>query len=154
MALITPSAKRGNPKMPAFAAFGCYQQDQRFLTLLTALRPHGGMLPEDDVRRISFVSQPSFMLGEALIRRDIYALNWRHQRWIPMFQFHMPGLRINTTAAEVVAELSPYLEGFELTEWFTALHPRLDHQSPLELLDAAPTRVRSAARVDQILLAG
>jgi hypothetical protein len=154
MNLITQPTRLTDKNSSAFATFGSDQQDQRFLKLLAALRQHGGMLPDDDVRRISFVSRPNFALGEALIRGDLYALNWRHQRWIPMFQFLMPGLRINATVSEVTAELSPRLQGFELTEWFTSTHPWLDHQSPLDIIDASPALVRNAARVDRILLAG
>lgn len=152
LATLTRPAN-ANPLM-TLATIGNDHQDQRFLKLLAALRPHGGMLPDDEVRSIGFVSRPGFGLGEALIRRDLYALNWRHQRWIPMFQFHMPGLQINSAVSDVVAELFPQLQGFELTEWFTALNPWLDHRRPLDLIEAAPSLVKHAARADRFLLAG
>ncbi len=154
MSLATSTQAHRAGALMGLAAFGDDLQDQRFLKLMTALRPHGGMLPDDDVRSISFVSRPGFGLGEALIRRDLYALSWRHQRWIPMFQFHLPDLHINGAVSDVVAELFPHLQGFELTEWFTTVHPWLDHRRPLDLIDVAPALVKHAARADRFLLAG
>lgn len=154
MALATLSRPVGADAALVLATIGDAQQDQRFLKLLAALRAHGGMLPDDEVRSIGFVSRSGVCLGEALIRRDLYALNWRHQRWVPMFQFHLPGMQINSAVSDVVSEMFQVLQGFELTEWFTEPNPWLDHRRPLDLIETASSLVKNAARADRYLLGG
>lgn len=128
--------------------------DRRFLQLVFDLKPFGGLMSDADVRNISFVARPGFALGEALLSRSLYAISWRHRLWLPMFQFSMPGWRLLPASSDVVTEMFPAYQGYELTEWFLTPSPWLEQRRPVELLHSAPGQVRHAARVDRYLVSG
>lgn len=129
-------------------------QDDRFLQLMVKLRPHGGLLPIEEVRSIGFVKHANLFLGEALIRRDLFALTWRHRLWLPLFQFRMPGWELSTKASEIAGHLHPVLQGFDLAEWFVTSSPWLGERCPVDLLDTQTEQVRYAAQTDRFLLTG
>jgi hypothetical protein len=153
MSVTQPTSTLRPPHFPVAAPPSIDWQDTRFLQLLADLRPYGGMLPIEDVRSIGFVSHTSVSLGEALIRRDLFALTWRHRMWLPMFQFRMPGWQLSATASEVAGLLHPVLQGFELAEWFVMPSAWLDQRRPVELIDTETAKVRHAAQADRFLLA-
>jgi hypothetical protein len=142
------------PRFPMAVPPDIDTQDSRFLKLLVDLRPYGGMLPMEDVRSIGFVWHAGLSLGESLIRRDLFALTWRHRMWLPMFQFRMPGWQLSTHASEIAGLLHPVLQGFELAEWFVMPSPWLGERCPVELIDTELAQVRHAAQADRFLLAG
>jgi len=142
------------PQFPLPSQSGIDWLDDRFLNLMSDLRPYGGMLPVEDVRSIGFVRRADMSIGEALIRRDLFVVSWRYRMWLPMFQFRMPGWEISNNAAEIAGLLFPLLQGFELTEWFVTASPWLGEKCPVELLEEHPAQVRHAAQADRFLLAG
>ncbi len=154
MSMTLPLSIPRPPRFPVVVPPAIDSQDDRFLQLLAGLRPHGGMLPIEDVRSIGFVSHAGLSLGESLIRRDLFALTWRHRMWLPMFQFRMPGWKPSAGVAEIAGLLHPVLQGFELAEWFITPSPWLNDRCPVELVDTDTAQVRHAAQADRFLLAG
>jgi uncharacterized protein (DUF2384 family) len=128
-------------------------QDERFLRLLSDLRPYGGMLPIEEVRSIGYVRHAGFSLGESQIRRELIAATWRHRMWLPIFQFRMPGWQRDHRVAEIANLLHPVLQGVELIEWFASPTPWLSGRTPLDLLDGDLAQVHYAAQADRFLLA-
>lgn len=124
-------------------------KDRRFLKLISDLRLHGGMLPIEEVRSIRYVSNPEMLLREELVRREFFALKWRLRLWVPIFQFHLPGWEISRNAAKVAGLLHPFLQGFELAEWFTTANPWLEDNSPVKLLETQTENVLKAAMADR-----
>lgn len=126
------------------------RQDDRFLQLMTHLRPHGGMLPGEDVRSIGFVRRAGLSLGEALMRRDVFALTWRHRLWLPMFQFRMPSWALSPPVSSVARLMHPVVDGFDLAEWFVTPNPWLGGHIPLEAIENNAPLVMQAARAYRI----
>lgn len=139
---------------PPSASHGVDLQDDRFLQLMKSLRPYGGMLPDEDVRSIGFVSRAPFSLGEALMQRVLFALTWRHRLWLPMFQFRMPDLAVSPQVSSIANLMHPVVQGFELAEWFVAPNPWLDEQTPLDAIESDSVQVMNAARADRFVRAG
>lgn len=154
MGMTQLSLRLPQPQFPWASQAGIDWLDNRFLKLMSDLRPYGGMLPVEDVRSIGYVRHADISIGEALIRRDLFALTWRHRMWLPMFQFRMPGWEVSSSAAEIAGLFYPLLQGFELAEWFVTASPWLGERFPVDLLESHPTQVRHAAQADRVLLAG
>lgn len=128
-------------------------EDQRFIDLFTRLKPHGGMVSDDELRCLHTVSRTGLSVGSALLRRELVAIEWRHRLWLPMFQFQLPAWALSRSVAAIVHELHPALQGFEMVEWFATPNPWLRHRSPLDVLERDPETVLRAARADRFLIA-
>lgn len=127
-------------------------EDLRFMDLFTRLKPHGGMVSDDELRCLHTVSRPGLSLGMALLQRELVALKWRHRLWLPLFQFQLPAWSALQPVVDIVHELHPVFQGFELVEWFITPNPWLRERLPIDLLEREPTQVQRAAQADRFLI--
>lgn len=123
--------------------------DDNFLRLTEALRPHGGILPVEDLRALCHVGNPGFGLAQSIMRGDVFTVGWRRQTWVPCFQFMgshwTPCLRVFS----ITAEMRPAIGGEDLAIWFIEPSPWLRGATPLSLVHSETERVRQAARIDR-----
>jgi hypothetical protein len=76
----------------------------------------------------------------------VFAVSVSGQLRFPLFQFDRAG-KPKPQLAEVVRPLEQNgLSGWELALWFAGASERLDGKRPLDVLDAEPDRVLTAAR--------
>lgn len=128
-------------------------EDRRFIDLLSRLKPHGGLLSDDEFRDAHEVGGAGFSLCAGLWRRELLALDWRHRLWLPLFQFRGPGGSLSAPVAAVVNEWYPLLQGFDLLDWFLEPNAWLRDRCPIDLIDAEPVELVHAARADRFVIA-
>lgn len=140
------------PAVIATPTLPMHVEDRRFFKLFARLMPYGGMLSDEELRCMHTASQSAVVLGHALLKREVIALGWRHRLWLPMFQFHLPAWEPSPHVTEVVADLFPVLQGFDLVEWFLTPNAWLRDHRPVDMLQREPQQVRHAAQVDRFLI--
>ena len=119
-----------------------------FVRLLEGYRASGGMAPRDVVARLleedrlgDFVS-----LEKLLGNQQVFAVEWCHSMWIPMFQFHSRELSIKLAVQVVRAELPRDALGWSVGTWFAWPNHELDGQRPADLIDSQLVAVIETAR--------
>lgn len=137
---------------PAVPVLSKQVEDRRFFALITRLAPRGGMLSDVELRCMHNAIHSNTALGPALLRREVVAIAWRHRLWFPVFQFRLPNWEPSPCVGEVVADLFPVLQGFDLLEWFLTPNAWLKDRRPLELLGSEPAQVRRAAQAERLLM--
>lgn len=120
--------------------------DTDFLDLYQQLRAHGGMLPLEQVRCLTYVSHPGFTLSEYVLRGDLLTISWRRLVWAPVFQFRGPLWSPCPRAVAVIQELRRVMTPIESLRWLVWRSAALNGESPLDLLQEQPGEVLSAAR--------
>jgi len=129
--------------------FGDSPTADGFAALRQALRGSGGVARGDDLARLledhclgDFVS-----LARLIAQHDVFGFEFRAAFWVPMFQFDLRDLSLTNGAAPVVAQLAEVFDGWSLASWFAWPNPCLGNWRPVDVLDATPTDVLSAARI-------
>jgi len=129
--------------------------DAEFAAMRAAYLAAGGFACGDDLARLledrgcgDFGS-----LARLIVAGEVFAFEWRHALWIPMFQFNdelspKPGLKA------VLAELASEYDGRRLAAWFVEPNGWLDEARPIDVLDANPGEVLQAARADRFVATG
>jgi hypothetical protein len=90
-------------------------------------------------------------LASWILNRQVISFDWQSKIWLPLFQFNradmapLPGLR------EVLAELTPAYQAWELAHWFIQPHPWLDQQTPAQALATDQGAVLNAACFDRLI---
>ena len=127
-----------------------------FTALIDAYRASGGTARGDDLARLledhhrgNFVS-----LARHIVAGEVFAFEWRHIFWVPMFQFDLGDLSIKPEPRLVLAELASEFDGWALATWFAQPNTWLNAQRPLDLLESNLPAVLAAARVDRFIAAG
>lgn len=126
--------------------------DVNFLRLTEELRPYGGLLPLEELRALCHVSNPGFGLAESVMRGDVFTLDWRHQTWVPCFQFMSANWKPCQRVFSITAEMRPTIDGEDLALWFIEHSPWLRGATPLSLVHSETERVRQAARIDRFAI--
>ena len=127
-------------------------EDRRFLALFHRLRPHGGMLSDDELQCLHTANQTQVALGIALMNRELMAIKWRHRLWLPVFQFNLKTWQVEPNVSVAVTELFPVMQGFDLIEWFLTPNAWLEDQRPVDVPETERQRVQQAAQVERFLL--
>jgi hypothetical protein len=136
----------------AAPALSLQVEDRRFLEIFNRLKAYGGMLSAEELQCLHRAGQTEFSLGQALLRREVMALKWRHRLWLPLFQFRSPTWEPLPLLSDVLTELVPVFQGFELIEWFLTPSPWLCDQRPIQALEVMPKLVHQVAQADRFLV--
>lgn len=128
-------------------------QEQRFAALHSALLRHGGCLPADALCALlrAHWNQPLSRVARWIVHREVVALPWRGQVWLPLFQFERPSLDPVPAASEAVRMLRDVYDDWELTEWFVRPNDLLAGDRPATRLSCDPCAVLEAARMDRFI---
>jgi hypothetical protein len=71
-----------------------------------------------------------------------------------LFQFNLWDLSTRPGSRQVLAELSPSFDGWQLAAWFVQRSAWLDYRRPVDLLASNLPAVLSLARVDRYVANG
>jgi hypothetical protein len=133
--------------MTALRPFGLTPTVDRFAALSQALRGSGGIAWGDDLTRLLDDYRLGETLAQLIAHRDVFGFEFRASFWVPMFQFDLSDLSLTRGAAPVVAKLAEAFDGWALAGWFAWPNPCLGGWRPVDMLDATPANVLTAARV-------
>ena len=120
-------------------------QDTEFLGLLEAYRASGGLATGAEIaarRPQDGLSQ----LARAIAMRDVIALEWRGQRWLPYFQFKAGDIAVREPVRTVCDELTAVLDDWALVRWFAEPNVLLNGAAPLAVLNTDHRYAHNAAR--------
>ena len=127
-----------------------------FLGLEQAYESVGGSVScEEVVQRLRDRSdQPLSILAHWIVDREIILVSRQDRTLIPTFQFAKPHYTRRPDIANVIAELRPVFDDWELATWFVTPNTWLGEALPVKLIDLDPQRVFEAARVDRYVACG
>ena len=121
---------------------------RRFIAMLEAYRPTGGMAPGNFLcqslqeHQRGELGQLARLIGD----RRLFVLDWRGDSWIPMFQFDADDLSCKPGPARVRAELGGLDSGWAVASWFARPNAQLEGRTPVEIVDVDLGAVVDAAR--------
>lgn len=128
--------------------------DEQFLELMRELRSHGGLLPVEQVRAVSYVCNPGSSISQYLMQNQLFFIIWRRQHWMPCFQFSSATWQPCPAVSVLVQELRPLMGGADLAMWFTHREPALGGRSPIELIHSNFERAHQFARQTHFSISG
>ena len=119
-----------------------------FISMLEAYRATGGLAPGNFLCQALQEHQRGDFnhLASLIVDRRIFALDWRGDSWIPMFQFNVEDLSCKPAPAQVRAELEGLASGWTIAAWFAQPNPLLEGRRPVNLIEADLPHVLHAAR--------
>jgi len=166
-----PAARRcsGNAAVLATAAAdrtawrdegtGGFSSDRNFAALHGAYKATGGMAKCSELARL-LEDRPDRTpgdvenLAELIDRGAAFGFDWKGTCWVPLFQFNLWDLSTRPGSRQVLAELSPSFDGWQLAAWFVQRSAWLDYRRPVDLLSSNLPAVLSLARVDRYVANG
>ena len=127
-----------------------------FAALLGAFRATGGTARGDDVARLLEDHGLGDFIGLAklIANGDLFGFEWRHELWIPMFQFELRDLSVKPATQQVLAELGSGFDGWSCAAWFARPNSCLNFRAPVDLLATRLADVLEAARTDRFITVG
>ncbi len=131
------------------------RKNDRFVDLLNAFRPSGGLARVTEVAarfQMHGVQEVSPLAGW-ISRREVICFEWQSRLWLPLFQFNPVGLTLRAGLGDIVAELPEVYSDWEVATWFAYPNPLLEHRAPADMLAVAAAQVRDAARVERSMAA-
>lgn len=133
-----------------------FAMDSQFISMLSAFRPTGGIarhheLEAADASRLPLGRQA---LTASLRDRAVFAFEWRQVAWIPMFQFDPAQRTPRSDVQQVVGELRPVFDDWEIAIWFAQANASLDGRTPVSCVDRDWEALRQAARTDRFAATG
>jgi hypothetical protein len=126
------------------------EKDGTFMGLLDAYRPHGGLSRIDVLPAGGrFCCDGQNRLVEDLLHEgDLFGFSWHDSFWLPLFQFDMGNLSIETKPKLVTSSLGYGLDGWALASWFVEPNALLESHSPIQCLGSRLSDVLYAARAN------
>ena len=123
--------------------------DGQFVSMLNAYRGSGGLARDKELisssrRRCGF---DAGTLASWIAEREVIGFLWQSRTWLPLFQFNLPDMTLAPALGQVLAELTPVYDAWELANWFSQPNPWLADCVPAEALESDPFAVLQAARV-------
>lgn len=130
--------------------------DHGFIALCQAYRASGGIARGDDLVHwmLGRGQGDSLHLAGLIVGGQAFSFAWRQTFWVPMFQFSPLQPAWGQGAREVLAELGPVLDGWQLAAWFARANGWLAGRRPLDLLATDLPLVLAAARADRYVVTG
>lgn len=127
-----------------------------FGALRLAFRASGGMAHGDDLARLLHDSASAPSLARLLVSGEVFGIGWRASIWVPMFQFDLRTLSVQTAAQRLRAERfgSSAVDGWDCAAWFARSHEGLNGRRPVDLLHSDLHGVMAAARADRWVISG
>jgi len=124
---------------------GASGRDIHFLELLSAYRATGGLALGSEIAARRSVTGLSD-IARAIASRQVISFSWGGHIWLPMFQFEHRDLVTRAPVRQLIEELAPALDDWELADWFIEPNLWLGAATPLQLLSDDSARVLDAAR--------
>lgn len=130
--------------------------DRDFELMCSAYLASGGIARGDDLTRMLEAAHQGAYVSVAkhIAAGELFSFSWHHNMWVPMFQFDLPSLAINTAAQRAVAELAPVFDGWAMGMWFAQPNSWLAGRRPVDLLASDLREVLRAACADRFIAAG
>ncbi|NDP40134.1 MAG: hypothetical protein GZ093_15525 [Rhodoferax sp.] len=127
--------------------------DDQFVAMLNAYRGSGGLVREENVlamfsRRCGLNADT---LANWIAEREVIGFEWQSRTWLPIFQFNLFNMTRPPALAQVLAELIPVYDSWELANWFAQPNPWLADRVPADALEHDPSAVLQAARADRFI---
>ena len=121
-----------------------------------AYRESGGLLGGEEMaaRLRAHADQPLSLLARWIVSGEVLSIDWRSQMLIPLFQFDPATMTIRPEVADLMAELSPAFDGWELAAWFVEPNAWLHGATPVQALGNDPAAALHAARADRFVATG
>lgn len=123
-------------------------RDARFIALLDACRPSGGLARIGEVGlRAAKAGCCTPDLRTWISQRRLFVVDWNRDRWVPLFQLDLACFVPRAAVALVLAELGPIYDGWELADWFCTPNASLAELCPASAISGQPAAVVNAARM-------
>ena len=123
--------------------------DGQFIAMLNAYRGSGGLARDKELLSFSrrCCSFDAGTLASWSAEREVIGFFWQSRTWLPLFQFNLPDMTLAPALGQILAELIPVYDPWELANWFSQPNPWLADCVPAEALEPDPLAVLQAARV-------
>ena len=138
---------RGSATQPV-AEPGPKPSDTGFAAMLDGFRSSGGTSSGADLGLLlarhdhgDFIS-----FARLLVAGELFAFEWRHTLWIPMFQFDQRDLSTKHDVQRVRAALPASFSGWSLAGWFARPNALLGARRPADVMATDIAAVLLAAR--------
>ena len=123
--------------------------DDQFVFMLNAYRGSGGLARDKELLSSSrrCCGFDAGTLVSWITERQVIGFFWQSRTWLPLFQFNLLDMTRAPALGQVLAELTPVYDAWELANWFSQPNPWLADCVPAEALESDPCAVLQAARV-------
>ena len=128
-------------------------RDEQFLSMLRGFRASGGLHRGSRYAARARCCRMADDQNAGDVTPPLY-FEWGGELWFPAFQFNPADRSLRCAPAQIIAELAPLFDGWELAQWFVAPNLWLGDARPVDLLDIDPDGVVGAARADRFIATG
>lgn len=127
--------------------------DDQFVAMLNAYRGSGGLAREENLLALSSrrCRLDADTLANCIAERQVIGFEWQSRTWLPIFQFNLFDMTRPPALGQVLAELIPVYDPWELANWFAQPNPWLADRVPADALELDPSAVLQAARADRFI---
>lgn len=141
---------------PRSVALTNASSSQGFDRLISAYKASGGTARADDLALLlAEKGQGGFVsLAKAIVRREVFSIEWNNHFWLPMFQFELCDMSMKRSVRKILCELTHVLDNWTLAAWFAEPNIWLKNRCPVDMLDSNFPAVFAAARADRFVAAG
>ena len=130
--------------------------DHQFVAMLDAYRDSGGLVRTHEVLALSrrCAGPDAATLAGCVAQREVISFEWQTLTWLPLFQFRRADMRPQPGLVQVLAELTPVCDPWELANWFIQPNPWLADCTPVDTLLADLPALLNAARAERFVANG
>ena len=127
--------------------------DDQFVAMLNAYRCSGGLVREENLLALSSrrCGLNADTLSNWIAEREVIGFEWESRTWLPIFQFNLFDMTLPPALGQVLAELIPVYDPWELASWFAQPNSWLADRVPADALEHDPSAVLQAARADRFI---
>jgi len=155
-ALLQPPVDLPSLHLPPAPAHPACRDSRAFADLRASLRASGGLVRAQDLALLleDYRLEDFVGLARRIARGDLFVIDWRHEVWVPMFQYRLRDFSLRTEVASVRAELGDAFDGWATAEWFARPSEWLQGRTPLALIRSDLSElpeVLAAARADRFV---
>ena len=127
--------------------------DDQFVEMLNAYRGSGELALEENLLALSSrrCGLDADTLANWIAERQLIGFEWQSRTWLPIFQFNLFDMTRPPALGQVLAELIPVYDPWELANWFAQPNPWLADRVPADALEHDPSAVLQAARADRFI---
>lgn len=128
-------------------------EDYQYREMERSFRANGGIASADEVTAMlgKHTDQPISMLARWIVGREVLNFDWRAHKMLPLFQFELRTMTLRPSVTDVISELVPVLNDWELALWFARPNGWVHDAAPVETIDVDARAVYDAARADRYL---